>query len=59
MTVWLLYAVVSFIDFDSAGLASFQNKFKTKDACIKVGEELNRKFDAKTLCVEVSRSKVY
>lgn len=55
MTVWLLYATVSLIDYRAAGLSSFQNEFTTKETCVKVGNELQRKFGAKTLCVEVKK----
>lgn len=55
MTVWLLYAVVSVYHGSARSITTFQNEFTNKESCVKVGNELKRRFGAETLCVEVRK----
>lgn len=55
MTVWLLYALMSTYKHGNKSIATFQNEFTSKESCVRVGNELHRKFGAKTLCVEVKK----
>ena len=62
MSAWILFALVTFSIGQKAGLASFQQEFRTKEACLTGSRLLIERFSddsnaasVKTFCMEVAK----